>query len=264
MTTKNPFPGMNPFFEQCWHDAQTLLIGYVRDTLGERLPSDLVARAEEAAVAIGGHPPRAPFRADVTVREPWQADEGGGVMVVAPIRDPSATQPTLILVDDKIERWIEIQDTTGRLITVIEFLSPSNKDGEQARDEYRKKRDTYMSGGMNVVEIGLVRRAASVFPAEVRDLARRKTAPYRVCVFRASRPNERGACFIRLHDRLPVISIPLRPTDADAAPEFQPLIDQCHERGRYHRLLYGEELDPPLAPADAAWVQEMLRQHELI
>ena len=45
MTTKNPFPGMNPFFEQRWQDAHTMLIAYMRDALQERLPGDLVAGA---------------------------------------------------------------------------------------------------------------------------------------------------------------------------------------------------------------------------
>jgi len=47
MTTKNPFPGMNPFFEQTWRDAYTSLITYVRDALQERLPADLRGQAEE-------------------------------------------------------------------------------------------------------------------------------------------------------------------------------------------------------------------------
>jgi hypothetical protein len=50
MTTKNPFPGMNPFFEQQWRDAHTTLITYLRDALQERLPPDLSARAEEEVV----------------------------------------------------------------------------------------------------------------------------------------------------------------------------------------------------------------------
>ena len=44
MTTKNPFPGMNPFFEQPWRDAHTWLITYLHDTLQEQLPADLIAR----------------------------------------------------------------------------------------------------------------------------------------------------------------------------------------------------------------------------
>ena len=36
MTTKNPFPGMNPFFEQRWRDARSSLITYLRDALQDK------------------------------------------------------------------------------------------------------------------------------------------------------------------------------------------------------------------------------------
>ncbi len=68
---------------------------------------------------------------------------------------------------------------------------------------------------------------------------------------------------IRLRDRLPVLRIPLRPGDADVTVDLQPLIDQCHERGRYHLLNYRLALDPPLPPEDAAWVDQVLKEHGL-
>lgn len=240
MTTKNPFPGMNPFFEQRWQDAHTMLIAYMRDALQERLPSDLVAGAEEELVAIGGEADPVKFRA------------------------PEASEPRRVFVDDEIERWIEIHDLTGRLVTVVELLSPSNKEDEPARGRYCNKRRTFLSAEVNVVEIDLVRRGWSVFPDKVRELMRKQGAPYAVCVFRASHLGERELYTIDLRDRLPVISIPLRPTDADIPLELQPLIDHCHERGRYHLLRYRSELEPPLSPSDTTWVQEILRQHQLV
>jgi hypothetical protein len=68
---------------------------------------------------------------------------------------------------------------------------------------------------------------------------------------------------IGLRDRLPAIRVPLRPTDSDVVVDLQPLINQCHERGRYHLLNYRLELDPPLSPEEAAWVDEILRAHAL-
>jgi hypothetical protein len=57
----------------------------------------------------------------------------GGVALAAPVRAPTATPPRRIFIDDEVERWIEIRDETGRLVTVIELLSPSNK-GEAQND----------------------------------------------------------------------------------------------------------------------------------
>ncbi len=56
---RNPFPGMNSFFEQQWRDAHTRLITYLSDALQERLPPDLAIRAEEETAAIGAGEKRA-------------------------------------------------------------------------------------------------------------------------------------------------------------------------------------------------------------
>ena len=88
-------------------------------------------------------------------------------------------------------------------------------------------------------------------------------ACYGVCVFRAARPTEHEVYPIRLRERLPAIRVPLRPTDADVVADLQPLIDQCHERGRYHLLNYRLDLDPPLPPEETAWVEGIVREHQL-
>ncbi len=263
MTTKNPFPGMNPFFELRWQDAHTALITYMRDALQERLPGDLVAGAEEQVVAIGADELPKPFRPDVQVRQPWESENGGGLAVASRVASPPATQPVRVFVDDEVERWIEIYDDTGRLVTVVELLSPANKQDEAARSRYRNKRETFISAGVNVVEVDLVRQGGSVFPPEVLTLMHSANATYGVSVFRVTQPKEREVYPIGLRERLPVLSIPLRPTDADVVLDLQPLIDQCHERGRYHRLNYRTDLHPPFSPADAAWVDSVLREHQL-
>jgi hypothetical protein len=69
---------------------------------------------------------------------------------------------------------------------------------------------------------------------------------------------------IGLRERLPAIRIPLRPADAEVVLDLQSLIDQCHERGRYHLLNYRLALNPPLGPEDANWVNQILREHQLL
>jgi hypothetical protein len=263
MSTKNPFPGMNPFFEQRWRGAHTALITYLRDALQERLPPDLIAGPEEEVVTIGAGESPTSYRPDVQVREPWTLKEPA---VAAPATKPpsiTATEPIRIRLDEEIERWLEIRDASGRLITVLELLSPSNKLESADRDRYLRKRQNFISGGVNFVEIDLVRQGASVFPQGIRNVLQEKTACYGVCVFRTERPVEREVYPIRLRERLPAIRVPLRPTDADVVLDLQPLIDQCHERGRYHLLDYRLNPDPLLSPEDAAWVDEILRSHHL-
>jgi hypothetical protein len=245
---------MNPFFEQCWRDAHTRLITYVCDALQLQLPPDLVARTEEHAVIgrVDGRP--AEFRPDVQVRQPWELKDS------APAGAEVQDQPLYVFVDEETERWIEVRDGSGRLITVIELLSSTNKCELEGRDQYQRKRQGFISSGVNVVEIDLVRQGGSVFPKEVRDVLLGGRACYGICVFRASRPAEREVYAIRLQDRLPAIGIPLRASEKDAVLALQPLIDQCHEHGRYHRLDYNcARLDPAPAAEEAAWLDQMLR-----
>jgi hypothetical protein len=265
MTAKNPFPGMNPFFERQWRDAHSSLITYLRDALQERLPPDLLARAEEEESAtIGAGQPRVSYRPDVQVREPYELREPGGAEVAAGPPPAVATKPVRVFVDPDVERWLEIREQTGRLVTVIELLSPSNKLESADRDRHLRKRRAFIGARANLVEIDLVRQGAWVFPQPVGNVLRQAGAGYGVCVVRAERPGEHEVYPLPLRQRLPSISIPLRPTDGDVVQDLQPLIDQCHERGRYHLLDYRLALEPQLAPDDAAWADQLLRRYDLL
>jgi hypothetical protein len=256
MTTRNPFPGMNPFFEQRWRDAHARLLVHLCETLQAQLPADLVAATDEEVVAIGGGAAARTFRPDVQVRDPWPGNSSDDWRLA---EEATAPAPIHVFMDDEVERWIEIRDDVGRLITVIELLSPTNKLELRERDRYDAKRRMFLGGGANLVEIDLVRQGSPVFPDRIRETLRQAGACYGVCVFRATQPNGREVYPIRLREGLPAIRIPLRPTDEDVLLDLQPLIDQCHERGRYHRLDYRRDLDPPLAPDDAQWVDDRLR-----
>ena len=267
MTTKNPFPGMNPFFEQQWGDAHTMLIAYVRDALQQRLPEDLVIRAEEEAVTVAAEEKPKSYRPDIQVRAPWTLKEPAGTALAAKASDVPATpvtEPLCVLVEDETDRWLEIREKTGRLITALELLSPSNKLETEERARFQAKRRRFLGGGASVVEVDLVRQGAWLFPRAVRGVLRQQDATYAICVFRAGHRGECEVYPVRLRERLPCFRIPLRPTDADAALDLQPLIYQCQERGRYHLLNYRLALDPPLASEDAAWADRLLREQQLL
>ncbi len=262
--TRNPFPGTNPFFEQQWQDAHASLLLYIRDALQERLPADLVARTEEEVIAIGAGRSATTYRPDVQVRQPWTLKEPAGSSIASTSTPTPQSEPIHVRLEDEVERWVEIHDEAGRLITAIELLSPSNKVESADRDRYLRKRGSFINGGANLVEIDLVRQGAPIFPAPVRKILVGASACYGIGVFRAIRPQELEVYPAKLRDRLPVIRVPLRPTDADVPLDLQVLIDQCHERGRYHLLNYRQSLNPPFSADEAAWVDELLRCHHLL
>ena len=62
---------------------------------------------------------------------------------------------------------------------------------------------------------------------------------------------------------LPPIPIPLAPPDPDITLELQPFIGAIYARSRYGRDIdYRRPLQPPLSPAEAAWLGERLLQQQ--
>jgi Protein of unknown function (DUF4058) len=64
-----------------------------------------------------------------------------------------------------------------------------------------------------------------------------------------------------LRERLPVIRIPLRQTDADVPLDLQALIEECYCNGNYEEEIdYQVDPYPSLDPGDARWAEALLRK----
>jgi hypothetical protein len=251
---KSPFPGMDPYLEPHWLDVHSSFVVGTRDELNQRLPEDLVARSEER-VAVESDEGDRQIGPHVRVFSPSTADpeEGhGSVILEAPFK-------LVVQSDPIIERFIRIIDEAGQLITVLEFISPTNKR-PPGLDAYRQKRGELLDSNVHIVEIDLVRAG------DWRGLMRPERCPtkgislYRVTIRTSGRPR-RGYLFpIHLMDPLPEIPIPLRPADPPVKLKLQPLLDRVYQNGRYGRTIgYRQPLDPPLSSDDAARVAAILK-----
>ena len=250
---KSPFPGMDPYIEPHWLDVHTALIGDARRTLNRTLPEGLVARVEERiAVESDGEQFRS-VGPDVSVFQPSTSDRldgPGGIAIEAPYK-------LMVEVDPIIERFIRIISDSGELISVIEFLSPTNKRSP-GLEPYREKRAELLQGGVHVVEIDLIR--AGNWRALMRP---ERCPPEAVSMYRAivrtagSRPV--GYLFpITLRHPLPDVPIPLRIADKPVPLSLQPLFETAYEDGRYGPTInYSAALNPPLED-DAEWAETRL------
>ena len=63
-----------------------------------------------------------------------------------------------------------------------------------------------------------------------------------------------------LRERLPVVAIPLRPSDRDLLLKLQAMFDQCYRNGGYDDVDYRVAPDPPLLAEDAAWADTLLQE----
>ena len=253
VSQSSPFPGMDPYLESKWPEVHATLIVYARNQLNAQLPEDLQTSIEQTVAVCAGEDYRQAIRPDLmVVKEPAAVEQA------APARVATA-KPFLVPREEFRERYLRITDAAGRVITVIEFLSPWNKIGHLARERYARKQADYLSSGINLVEIDLVRQGAYVLAATESTLPDTARGGCLICVYRQTHPDRFEIYPAPLRERLPDIPVPLRPGEPDAVLQLQTLIDDCYRDGRYWRIDYQQDPIPRLAPDDAQWLDALLR-----
>ena len=263
MAMKSPFPGMDPFLERYWGDIHTSFIVYARDQLNEQLPGDLQARVEEqVCVDLRKDEGRRVYPDVQIVEEPdprgGPAVAAGGVAVAEPLVIPVSDEPPT-------QRHLEIIDSSDgeRVVTAIELLSRANKIGDAGRRLYRRKQQDYLAGGVNLVEIDLLREGRFVLAMRESLIPEASRTPYRVGIRRVSSPEHAEFFAMPLREPLPSIRVPLRPQDRDVVLQLQPLLEACYRHGRYGNINYRQRLHPPLNPDDEQWLDVLLREKGL-
>lgn len=259
MATNNPFPGMNPFLEREWEDVHTALIVHAKEQLQSVLPADLKARAQQRVFLEAEDSPRSrDLVPDAYVVERPGADGGGAALAV----EAEVAEPLVIRIRSEPARqgFIEIRDkrSGGRVVSVIEFVSPSNKVPGKGRDLYHQKREECWEASVNFVEIDLTRRRPLNLMVSAEQLPDKGEHPYHACVWRATPPGQCEVYAFSLRQALPAIRVPLRATDEDARLALQPLVDRVMTAGGYDDIDYTAPLDLPLAQDDAQWLSERL------
>ena len=258
---KSPFPGMDPFLESRWSDVHSTLIACAREAINRLLPPGLVARTEMRTVIATDDDDQRDISPDVSVIERES--------VAAP---PTALATTVAIADqvcvqlpqrEQKQRYLEIRDagTGGAVVTVIEFISPTNKRSGSGLRKYRQKQQECRDGHVNLVEIDLTRRGKRSLIMPIILLMPQSRTTYQAWVSRATEPENGWAYCLPLSKRLAAIPIPLRPSDSDVLLDLQPLVDHVYESGRYSvDIDYTETLEPPFSTSDAEWVASILSQ----
>jgi hypothetical protein len=252
---KSPFPGMDPYLERHWPDVHASTVSAARKSLNNQLPEDLIARTEERlAVEADDYEKLHTAAPDVRVFEPGISEPAEtGVAIVAPYK-------LVVDLDPITERFIKIiRPDDERLITVIEFISPTNKRSK-GLEKYQDKRSELLEAGVHVVEIDLVRRGDWLTLLQPHACPPEAKTTYRVTVRPAVRRWEAYLYPITIRQPFPRIPTPLREGDPQVDLDLQQLLQEVYETGRYARTLdYTRPPDPPLDPEDAAWADELLR-----
>jgi hypothetical protein len=257
----SPFPGMDPHLEQHWGDVHHRLITYARDALQTVLPDDLRARVEERVFVEAPDNSYRTIVADLLrVVEGTRRKRKKRLAATA----PPLAEPLIVLSEEEVTQgFIEIRDASAghRLVSVIEVLSPANKVPGEGQEKYLQKRQELREARVSLVEIDLVRSGRRPLPVSLGSLPSSFRTTYQVWVRRGWELIKVEIYRAPLRERLPVIRIPLRQTDADVPLDLQALIDACYRNGGYEADIdYKSDPYPPLDPGDARWADALLRK----
>ena len=253
----SPFPGMDPYIEseEVFPGFHNSFITHLQDSLNEKLPKGYIA-SSATRVWVDDVAPNEPDVAVSSPRskprparfDPAEFVHAGLVAVVTPAPEPHE------------EAYLEIITPSGRrLVTHIELLSPSNKDRGKGKRLYKRKQYECQLGGVNLVEIDLLRSGVHATDADLPS-ARQLTGgfDYHIAL---SIPSAYPTVYvqpIRLEDPLPVLPIPL---DAGIPPiliALRTIVDQCYGGGRYAELIdYTRPCSPPLSGKREAWARAL-------
>ena len=252
---KCPFPGMDPFIEdQCWSDFHADFIVRLREQLLPSVLPDYFVSVERAiSLSRSEDSDDRLVVPDLSIEESgeWTGGRDGGTAVA--VKPVTRTLPK----PQTIKRpYLAVRSMTSReVVTIIELLSPWNKNPRGGRSEYLDKRDAYLQSPINVVELDLL-RGGSRLPT-VEPLPR---GDYFAFVCRGTKRPKVSVYAWPLNHPLPKLPIPLAPGDADVKLELQLAFNETYQRAGYrYSLDYTADVVPKLRPAERTWVRQSLK-----
>lgn len=260
----SPFPGMDPWLEAAhiWPGLHIRLI----DQSATILQPQLRERGYyiDAGERVWLTEPRRPVYPDNVIYEVRYKKpvEGSLAVAVAEPDEPIRVKQAEVEIR---EPYLEIFDASGhRLVTGIEFVSPTNKSDADGRKLYQRKQEELAEAGVNLVEVDLIRRGPHVLDIPKKIVTENQPGDYLINLVRHDGDLYEFYSF-KLRDRLPRIRIPLKSGDADAVLDLQGVFERSYESGPYpERLDYSASPPPPeLSPEDAAWADELLKSKGL-
>lgn len=253
----SPFPGMDPFLEDPprWAGVHSGVIAQICAFLNERLPPGYAADIGERVWVV--RPERAIYPDVALVEAPSGGRAGERAALVA---DP----PWIISVEgaEMREPFVEIRpiDDSGKLVTAIEVLSPSNKaEDSEGRELYLRKQREVLASPTHLLEIDLLRHGSHTVAAPRTRLAGKERWDYVVCLHRGDVGARFAVWAFSLRERLPRVLVPLLERDPDLVLDLQEIFDRAYDAGPYRRRVdYTREPPLPVTYDDAAWMQALL------
>lgn len=157
------------------------------------------------------------------------------------------------------EPFLELrQRTDGKLVTLVEAVSPTNKTTAVGRQNYQHKHNEAMRFRANIVEIDLVLEGQRMHDFSRENLP---SWDYSVVVTRAPRPEQYELYTAALDKRLPRFRLPMGADDRDVVVDLQAVVHRVYDQADLGKAVdYQSNPTTPLAAAQLAWLDGVLRK----
>ncbi|MBE9042701.1 DUF4058 family protein [Oscillatoriales cyanobacterium LEGE 11467] len=248
MTPK--FPGMNPYLENpaLWPEVHSWLIVELARSLNPLLVPKYRAAVEKRvysdAVLVG-----IPDASVFEVRPDADFTPATTTQVM-----PKPVRVTVPQTEERTERYLEIREVkTGRVVTAIELLSPTNKRAGEGRQKYLAKRQKVLNSRTHLVEIDLLRSG------DFMPMTAAIPSDYRILVSRANLRPEAELYPFNLRETIPEFSLPLLPQEREPVVHLSDILERAYSEAALDLTIdYSRSPVPPLRDVDEEWVRSLM------
>jgi hypothetical protein len=169
---------------------------------------------------------------------------------------------TSVIRDEHHEEFIEVrQRCDGRLVTLLDVVSPANKTLSAARTAYLEKRQEAKGAGASLVEIDLILQGQPTLEYSRDGLP---DWDYAVTVTRCTQPERYEIYTATLQKKLPRFRLPLAADDRDSVLDLQTVFNRCYDQAGFAaKIDYGCDPVTALADDDRKWLGDWLKQQKL-
>jgi hypothetical protein len=169
---------------------------------------------------------------------------------------------TSVVREEHHEEFIEVrQRSDGRLVTLLDCVSPTNKMTAAGREAYLTKRREGRSAGANLVEIDLVLQGQPTLDYSRDNLPE---WDYAVTVTRATQPERHEIYTATLRKRLPRFRLPLANDDRDTVLDLHATFARCYDQGGFGgKIDYRRPVPTALNDEDRQWLDKLLQEQKL-
>ncbi len=166
---------------------------------------------------------------------------------------------TSIIREEHKEDFIEVrQRGDGRLITLLDVVSPTNRMTTAGRQAYLDTRKEARGAGASLVEIDLVLQGQPMLDYSRDNLPE---WDYAVTVTRPAQPERHEIYTATLQKRLPRFKLPLAGDDRDSVMDLHTAFSRCYDQAGFGpRIDYTRDPQTKLTDAHRAYLHQLLRE----